>query len=102
MDPKIEYIEEDSLVYEVRTYSNGNKFWHYNGQYHRLNGPAIEWPDGEKWYYINNNLHRLNGPAIEYANGGNSYYINGECFHTFEDYKEAAIQYKINKILNGL
>jgi len=79
MDSKIENIEEDGLVYEVRVFSNGNKYWRYNGQRHRLNGPAIEWTNGYK-----------------------TYYIKGIFFKTFEDYKEAVVQLKINEILNGL
>jgi len=79
MNPKIEHIEKDGLVYEVETYTNGNKYWFYKGQY-----------------------HRLTGPAAEYASGYKSYYINNERFKTFEDYKEAVIQYKIKEILNDL
>jgi len=75
---KIDYIEEDGLTYKVETYLSGNKFWFYKDKF-----------------------HRLNGPAVEFANGTKSYWINGERFETFEDYKEAVVQYKINKILNG-
>jgi len=77
MNPKIEHIEEDGLVYEVKTYTCGNKSWHYKDK-----------------------KHRLNGPAIEYVNGNKSYYINGIFFKTFEDYKEAVVQIKIKEILN--
>jgi len=77
MNPKIDYIEEDGLVYEVRTYPDGSKYWCYKGE-----------------------LHRLTGPAIERPSGYNSYYINGEWFKTFEDYKEAIIQIKIKEILD--
>jgi len=100
MDYKIEHIEEDGLVYKVRVYSNGNKYWFYNNQCHRLTGPAVEYANGEKEYYINDKRHRLDGPAIELASGYKAYWINGECFDTFEDYKEAIVQYKIKEILN--
>lgn len=30
------------------------KCWYYMGQYHRLDGPAIEWFDNDKWYYLMN------------------------------------------------
>jgi len=79
MKGKIDYVEEDGLTYEVRIYSSGNKYWHYNGK-----------------------LHRLNGPAVELANSNRKdYFINDEYFKTFEEYKEAAIQYKIDEILNS-
>jgi len=100
MDPKIEHIEEDGLVYKVRTYYNGDKHWCYNTNFHRLTGPAIELANGYKEYYINNRLHRLNGPAVEYPDGSKDYYINGKRFNTFEEYKEAVVQIKIKEILN--
>jgi len=78
MSLKTDYVEEDGLVYEVRTYSNGDKYWRYNNKYHRLNGPAMEYPNGYK-----------------------AYWINGIFFKTFEDYKEAVVQIKIKEILNG-
>jgi len=97
---KVDYIEEGGLVYEVRVYSSGNKFWCYKGKRHRLDGPAVEYANGYKKYYINGKLHRLNGPAMEYPNGYKAYWINGIFFKTFEDYKEVVVQYKIEEILN--
>jgi len=98
-DSKIEYIEEDGLTYEVKTYPNGDKYWRYNNKLHRLTGPAVESVDGYKAYLINGMRHRLDGPAVEWSNGGVFYWINGILFKTFEDYKEAAIQYRIKEIL---
>jgi len=77
MIEKIKYIEEGGVTYEIRTYSSGSKF-----------------------YWVGDNLHRLDGPAVELDNGTKFYYINGECFDTFEEYKEAVIQYRIKEILN--
>jgi len=77
MTYKTEHIEEDGLVYEVRTYPDGDKQWLYKGK-----------------------LHRLNGPAIEYASSRKDYWINGNYFYTFEDYKEAVVQIKVEEILN--
>ena len=59
--------------------AGGNCYW-YNkiGQYHREDGPAIEYVSGDKEWYINGRLHREDGPAIEYANGSKSWYIKGE------------------------
>lgn len=34
--------------------SNGTKYWLLNGEYHREDGPAIEYQDGRKWWYLNN------------------------------------------------
>jgi hypothetical protein len=32
---------------------DGSKCWTLNGQYHREDGPAIEWPNGTKKWYLN-------------------------------------------------
>ena len=58
-------------------YPNGNKVWYLNGQLHREDGPAVEYQNGNKHWYINGNLHREDGPAIEYPNGTNYWYLNG-------------------------
>ena len=42
------------------------KRWRLNGQYHREDGPAIEYPDGDQMWYRYNRLHRENGPAISF------------------------------------
>ena len=46
-------------------------------EYHRLDGPAVEFPNGHKEWWEYGNLHRLSGPAIEYADGGKNWYQNG-------------------------
>ena len=54
------------------------KVWqNQKGEYHRLDGPAVESSNGGKEWWEYGKLHRLNGPAIEYANGGKSWYQNG-------------------------
>jgi hypothetical protein len=61
------------------TDSDGNKSW-YNDQcqFHREDGPAIEYASGEKCWYIDDKLHREDGPAVELANGRKCWYINGK------------------------
>ena len=39
------------------------------GQYHRIDGPAVECVDGYKAWYMNGQYHRADGPAIEGADG---------------------------------
>jgi len=56
----------------------GTKVWHANGKLHRLDGPAVEYPDGTKQWYVNGKRHRLDGPAIELANGRKEWYVNGQ------------------------
>ena len=59
----------------------GNKYWlTENGEYHREDGPAIEYTDGSKHYFQNNIRHRLDGPAREYSDWYecNLWYFNGK------------------------
>ena len=55
------------------------KVW-YNerGQFHREDGPAMEWKDGTKIWYLNGKRHREDGPACELANGSKAWYLNGK------------------------
>lgn len=48
----------------------GDKIWEkYDGERHRIGGPAYEGTDGTKSWFINGKLYRLEGPAVEYASG---------------------------------
>ena len=55
--------------------NNGDKAWFQNGQYHRIDGPAVEFKDGTKWWWQNGILHRIDGPAVEYPDGNKSYFV---------------------------
>ena len=48
--------------------------------YHRLDGPAVEWSDGSKQWWINNKLHRLDGPAVEWLDGRKAWYVNDKVY----------------------
>jgi hypothetical protein len=57
----------------------GSKIWkNKEGEYHRDDGPAIEYIDGDKEWFINGKLHREDGPAVEFANGDKIWYKNGK------------------------
>ena len=57
----------------------GTKYWYdEQGEWHRRNGPAIEWPDGSKAWFVNGKRHRRNGPAAEWTNGDKGWWINGK------------------------
>jgi hypothetical protein len=44
--------------------SEGVKTWTLpNGRLHREDGPAIEYPDGSCWWYYDGQFHRVGGPA---------------------------------------
>ena len=58
---------------------NGDRLWiNSEGEWHREDGPAIEWKDGGKFWYINDKLHREDGPAEEWADGDKTWWINGK------------------------
>ena len=63
---------------EMKVDSDGTKQWFLNGERHREDGPAIEYPSGSKWWYLNGKYHREDGPAIEYPNGEKQWYLNGK------------------------
>jgi len=45
---------------EIKRYINSR------GQYHRDDGPAIEWPNGNKFWWKKGKRHREDGPAEEW------------------------------------
>jgi len=56
----VEYLNEDDYFHNpigparIRTgLGSSYKEWYFNGEFHRLDGPAIEFEDGEKMWYIN-------------------------------------------------
>ena len=59
--------------------SEGNKRWYNDvGQYHRLDGPAVEWWNGRKAWWSHGKLHREDGPAVEHVDGSKFWYLNGK------------------------
>ena len=38
---------------EMENSLDGSKYWRLNGQYHREDGPAIEYPNGSKYWCLN-------------------------------------------------
>jgi len=66
------------LMKEIYFDPNGSKHWFLNGNYHRVDGPAIEYWDGTKYWYLNGNLHREDGPAYIGSNGSKQWWLNGE------------------------
>jgi hypothetical protein len=72
---KITQLSNGGEFYE---YTNGSKFWHLNGKYHREDGHAIELANGDKYWYLNGNRHREDGPAIDYISGDKEWWLNGQ------------------------
>jgi hypothetical protein len=64
------YVKREIDKYGTVSYINSK------GQYHRLDGPAREWPDGSKVWWINDKIHRLDGPAIIFTEQDKHWYLN--------------------------
>ena len=37
----------------MQVLADGKRVWHLNGQLHREDGPAVEWPDGMCEWWLN-------------------------------------------------
>ena len=57
---------------------DGTKVWCLNGQFHREDGPAIEYFDGTQEWFLNGQWHREDGPAVEYPSGSTAWWLNGK------------------------
>ncbi len=64
-------------------YPNGDKEWYQNGKLHRVDGPAIEYANGNKYWCQNGKYHREDGPALEWADGNKYWYQNNK-FHRLD------------------
>jgi hypothetical protein len=61
---------------------NGNVYYlNSTDQWHRTDGPAIEYVSGAKFWYINGLCHRFDGPAVVYSNGDKEWWINDKYYH---------------------
>jgi hypothetical protein len=79
--------------------NDGYKSWFINGERHRLDGPAIEWDNGTKEWFINGERHREDGPAREFTNGYKEWWLNGiEYFENIWEQEVAKI--KLKRILD--
>ena len=77
MNEKEDFWEALTLHREV--FEDGHIRWfNADNQLHRVDGPAVEYPDGTNRWYLNGNLHRVDGPAIEFADGTDHWYLNGK------------------------
>ena len=73
------------IEYTVQVDDDGDRYWYFNGNLHREDGPALEYSDGSREWYLNGLRHREDGPAIEHADGTRYWYLNGEDY-TEEDF----------------
>ena len=98
---KIEYKNELDEYHRLDgpavEYTNGDKYWWVNGLRHREDGHAVEYINGYKAWYINGKYHREDGPAVEYASGDKEWFLN-DIQYTEEEYNEELINLKLERL----
>ena len=69
----------DALKYHfIEVDGNGTRrYYNAEGQYHRADGPAVEWRDGSTEWWVNGKLHREDGPAVFMLGHGKEWFRNG-------------------------
>ena len=68
----------DRLKYRIVKNHAATYYFNGKGQYHREDGPAIEWNSGGREWWVNGSLHREGGPAVERSNGSTEWYQYGK------------------------
>jgi hypothetical protein len=82
-----------------KEYSNRIEYINERGDYHRTDGPAIEYNNGDKFWYINGKIHREDGPAVEWSDGRKSWYLN-DLKYSEDDYYQELVKIKLKRILD--
>jgi hypothetical protein len=83
----------------IKTVSKHGSICYENedGQYHREDGPAIEWSNGYKAWVINGQYHREDGPARIWPDGTERYYLNNK-WRSKEDWEQEVFKNRLNRI----
>ena len=68
------------------------------GQYHRLDGPAIEYINGDKSWWINGKRHREDGPAVEFGNGSKYWFLN-DIEYSEDQFHQEIIKLKLKRLI---
>jgi len=63
-----------------------NIVYYLNGNFHREDGPAVEWANGDKSWWLNGKLHRECGPAVIFVDGEKQWLLNGKCYGENNDF----------------
>jgi len=73
-DKDCQFHREDGPAIQ---YANGDKAWYQNGLLHRDDGPALEYANGDTYWYREGRLHREDGPAVE-VHDFQAWYLRGQ------------------------
>jgi len=92
-----ESLSENTTDYVIGP-EGTKRYYDENGEFHREDGPALEWPNGIKVWYKHGKVHREDGPAKDYGDGIHYYYFLNDRQYWKKDYDKiiAARQNKPN------
>lgn len=77
------------VEYTVKVYDGEGEYWYQDDVPSRLGGlPAVIRPNGYRAYMEYGKFHRVDGPAIVYPDGSECYYLN-DILMTKEEYEAA-------------
>jgi hypothetical protein len=79
--------------------TDGNiRYYNEQGQFHREDGPAIEYASGTKYWYLNGLVHREDGPAVEYTDGHKAWYLNDKRYSE-QEFNDFLLKKRLKRIL---
>jgi hypothetical protein len=81
-----------------KEYSDWIEYRNEQGDYHRTDGPAVEYKNGTKEWFNNGKLHREDGPAIDY-NSIKQWYLNG-IEYSEQEWEQEVAKIKLKRILD--
>lgn len=84
-------IIENDIEYDIKEYSNGDKYWYYKRKLHRELGPAVEFSNGFKAWFKHEKPHREDGPAKIFSNGKEEYWLDGILYKNVSSPEELII-----------
>ena len=91
----------------IVNYSDGSKMYYKDNVLHRAGKPAIERADGTWEYHFEGQKHRIDGPAVYSEYDDEGYYVAGKYYWDMDKFKEAAAlwleehrDYQIKNILD--
>jgi len=91
-----EYLEKHPNFTGVLVDMENDVAHFVNGQYHRVNGPAIELANGGKAYFKNGQRHRDDGPAVDHHNSKPLWFLNDIEYYSEHEWKLAVRKLKLS------
>lgn len=70
------------------------KGWVKSGNYHRDDGPAVEYSNGDRTWFQNGSVHREDGPAITRSNAEVYWFLNGSESSFEKVFEKASLEQK--------